>query len=67
MATAQKKVGLDLTLGLSILFAPVLGMGVMGYFWAIGFSRALPALICFIFFISGRRPARALNHPVGKE
>ncbi len=45
--------GVICKIGLSILFANVMGMGVIGYFLAIGFSRALPAVICFLFFISG--------------
>ncbi len=45
--------GVVCKIGLSVLFATVMGMGVLGYFWAIGFSRALPGVICFLFFISG--------------
>ncbi|MCD7956716.1 MAG: MATE family efflux transporter [Lachnospiraceae bacterium] len=47
-------------IGLSILFATVMGMGVYGYFWAIGFSRALPAVICVAFFLSGKWKERKL-------
>ncbi len=52
--------GVVCKIGLSILFADILGMGVLGYFWATGFSRALPAVICFIFFMSGAWKSRKL-------
>ncbi|MCC8102083.1 MAG: MATE family efflux transporter [Clostridiales bacterium] len=52
--------GVICKVGLSIIFANILGWGVMGYFWAIGWSRALPGVICFIFFISGRWKTRKL-------
>ncbi len=52
--------GVVCKIGLSILFANVLGMGVLGYFWAAGFSRALPGLICFIFYLSGAWKRRRL-------
>lgn len=52
--------GVVCKIGLSILFASVMGLGVVGYFWAIGFSRALPGVICCIFFISGRWKKRKL-------
>ncbi|MCD7735966.1 MAG: MATE family efflux transporter [Lachnospiraceae bacterium] len=52
--------GVVCKIGLSIFFADILNMGVTGYFWAIGFSRALPGVICFFFFISGRWKKRKL-------
>ncbi len=52
--------GVVCKVGLSLLFANVMGMGLMGYFWAIGFSRALPGIICFIFFLSGKWRTRKL-------
>ncbi|MCC8100754.1 MAG: hypothetical protein LIP11_00320 [Clostridiales bacterium] len=52
--------GVICKIGLSLIFVNIFDMGVYGYFWAIGFSRALPALICFIFFISGRWKKREL-------
>lgn len=52
--------GVICKVGLSILFANVMGMGVLGYFWAIAFSRVLPGIICFIFFISGKWKKRKL-------
>ncbi len=52
--------GVVCKIGFSLLFANVMGMGVYGYFWAIGFSRALPALICFVYFISGKWRERGL-------
>ncbi len=52
--------GVVCKIGLSVIFANILGMGVLGYFWAVGFSRALPAVICFIFFMSGAWKRRKL-------
>lgn len=52
--------GVICKVGFSILFADVLNMGVLGYFWAIAVSRALPGLICIIFFFSGRWRNRRL-------
>ncbi len=52
--------GVVCKVGLSIIFADILGMGVLGYFWASGFSRALPAVICFVFFMSGAWKRRKL-------
>ncbi len=52
--------GVVCKIGLSLIFVNLFGMGVYGYFWAFGFSRALPALICFIFFVSGAWRKRKL-------
>lgn len=52
--------GVVCKIGLSVLFASVLEMGVLGYFWAIAFSRAIPGAICFLFFISGKWKKRKL-------
>ena len=52
--------GVVCKVGFSYLFATVMGMGLFGYFHAIAWSRALPGLICFIFFISGKWRKRKL-------
>ncbi len=52
--------GVVCKIGLSLILGNVMGMGVIGYFWAMGFSRALPGIICFIFFISGSWKKRKL-------
>lgn len=52
--------GVICKVGFSILFADVMGMGVMGYFWAIAVSRVLPGLICAVFFFSGKWKTRKL-------
>lgn len=52
--------GVICKVGFSILFATVMEMGLFGYFYAIAWSRALPGLICFIFFISGKWRKRKL-------
>ncbi len=52
--------GVVCKIGFSILFADVFGMGVIGYFLAIGFSRILPGIICFGYFVSGAWKKRKL-------
>ncbi|MCD8023819.1 MAG: MATE family efflux transporter [Lachnospiraceae bacterium] len=52
--------GVICKVGLSLIFVNIFNMGVYGYFWAVGFSRALPAVICFIFFMSGKWKTRKL-------
>lgn len=52
--------GVVCKIGLSILFVQVMDMGVLGYFWAIAFSRAIPGVICFLFFVSGKWKTRKL-------
>lgn len=57
--------GVVCKIGLSLLFANVFEMGLFGYFWAIGFSRLLPGVICFIFFIGGSWKKRKLLADTG--
>lgn len=45
--------GIFCRIGLSILFAYVLGMGAVGFFWAMGLTRVIPGIIVFSYFISG--------------
>lgn len=52
--------GVICKIGLSLLFVDVMKMGVIGYFWGIDLSRALPGIICVIFFVSGRWKKRKL-------
>lgn len=52
--------GVVCKIGLSILFVQIMDMGVLGYFWAIAFSRAIPGVICFLFFVSGKWKTRKL-------
>ena len=52
--------GVICKVGLSALFAYALGMGAMGFFWGTAVSRALPSLICAIYFLSNRWEKRKL-------
>ncbi len=52
--------GVVCKIGLSLLFVELLHMGVTGYFTAIAWSRALPGVICAVFFLSGRWKTRKL-------
>jgi len=52
--------GIVCKVGLGILFAYVMGMGATGFFIGTAWSRALPAIICFVYFISGRWRTRRL-------
>lgn len=52
--------GIICKIGLSILFAWVLDMGAIGFFWGTGLSRAIPGLICLAYFLSGRWKTRKL-------
>jgi putative MATE family efflux protein len=52
--------GVICKIGLSIIFANVMGMGAYGYFWGISLSRALPCLICMFYFFSGMWNRRKL-------
>ena len=47
-------------IGFSLLFVYIMNMGAAGYFWGTAFSRSLPAVICFLYFISGRWKKRKL-------
>lgn len=46
--------GVVCKIGLSFLFAEIWDMGVYGYFWGTALSRILPAVICIIYFYSGK-------------
>jgi len=52
--------GVVCRIGFSILFARVLEMGAIGFFWGTAFSRTLPGLVCFTYFISGKWRTRKL-------
>lgn len=52
--------GIVCKIGLSALFAYVLGYGAEGFFIGTAWSRALPAVICFIYFMSGKWCSRKL-------
>lgn len=52
--------GVVCRIGFSVLFAHVMGMGVIGFFWGTSFSRTLPAVVCFVYFMSGKWRTRKL-------
>lgn len=52
--------GLACKIGLSVLFAWVLDMGVIGFFWGTALSRAIPGVICVAYFLSGKWATRRL-------
>lgn len=52
--------GVVCKIGLSYLFANVLGMGYLGIFWGISTSRILPAILCACYFFSGKWKTRKL-------
>lgn len=52
--------GIVCKVGLGILFAYVMGMEATGFFLGTAWSRALPAIICFAYFISGKWKTRRL-------
>ena len=52
--------GVICKIGLSIFFATVIGMGYMGLFWGVGCSRILPAILCAIYYYSGKWRTRKL-------
>lgn len=52
--------GILCKIGLSILFVHVLHFGAEGFSIGIAWSRALPAVICFVYFISGKWKKRRL-------
>ncbi|MCD7807192.1 MAG: MATE family efflux transporter [Lachnospiraceae bacterium] len=52
--------GVVCRIGFSVLFAYVMGMGVVGFFWGTAFSRTIPGLVCFLYFISGKWKERKL-------
>lgn len=52
--------GVVCKIGLSILFADVMGMGAYGYFWGTALSRALPGALVLWYFLSNRWEKRKL-------
>lgn len=52
--------GIVCKIGLSLLFANVMNMGYRGFFLGTAWSRAIPTLVCFAYFISGRWKNRRL-------
>ncbi len=61
--------GVVCKVGLSLLFVNVIfqvtaetdwATTALGYFWGTGLSRVLPALVCIVYFYSGRWKKRAL-------
>ncbi len=52
--------GVVCKIGLSLLFANVMGMGAIGFFWGTACSRILPGLLCFGYFLSGKWATRKL-------
>ncbi|MCD8126892.1 MAG: hypothetical protein LUD82_05315 [Clostridiales bacterium] len=61
--------GVVCKVGLSLLFVNVIfqvtaetdwATTALGYFWGTGLSRALPALVCIVYFYSGRWKKRSL-------
>lgn len=52
--------GVICKIGLSIFFATVMGMGYMGLFWGVACSRILPAILCAIYYYSGKWRTRRL-------
>lgn len=52
--------GLACKIGLSVLFAWVLNMGVIGFFWGTALSRLIPGIICVAYFVSGKWKTRKL-------
>lgn len=52
--------GVVCKVGLSLIFVYVMKMDVTGFFWGTALSRALPALICMVYFLSGAWSKRKL-------
>lgn len=52
--------GVVCRIGFSLLFLYVFNYGVVSFFWGTAFSRTIPGLICFIYFISGKWRTRKL-------
>ena len=52
--------GIVCKIGISYVCAYALGMGATGFFIGTAWSRCLPAVICFIYFISGKWKTRKL-------
>ena len=52
--------GIVCKIGLGILFGYAMKMGAVGFFIGTAWSRAIPAMICFAYFISGKWKTRKL-------
>ena len=52
--------GLVCRVGLSWLFANVLGMGYIGLFWGASTARIIPGLLCLGYYLSGKWKTRKL-------
>lgn len=52
--------GLVCRVGLSWLFANVLGLGYIGLFWGASTARIIPGLLCLGYYLSGRWKTRKL-------
>ena len=52
--------GVVCKIGLALLFAYALGLGVYGFWWGTALSRLLPGIICVIYFVSGKWKTRRL-------
>ena len=52
--------GIVCKIGLGILFGYAMKMGAVGFFIGTAWSRAIPAMICFAYYISGKWKTRKL-------
>jgi len=52
--------GVVCRIGFSILFVYGMDMGITGFFYGNAMARSIPAVICFLYFISGRWKTRKL-------
>ena len=46
--------GIVCKVGLSLVFVYIMGMGAYGYFWGMSLSRAIPGIICIVYFFSNK-------------
>lgn len=52
--------GVACRIGFSLLFVYGMGMGITGFFYGNAMARSIPAVICFLYFISGKWKTRKL-------
>lgn len=52
--------GVVCRIGFSVLFVYGMGMGIEGFFYGNAMARSIPAVICFLYFISGKWKTRKL-------
>lgn len=52
--------GVICKIGLSLIFIHVFGMGFLGLFWGVACSRILPAILCALYYYSGKWRTRKL-------